>query len=104
MAYLIRHFSAILTDKVLFDNHNGAMEAADYDLEVAACRVLGQKIATMAEKDTRTFVLKLLNDELKEQTDSTLVREIAEHMEAAGKDRTYRLLDSLRVGLSEVAE
>lgn len=104
MAYLARHFSAILTEKALFEHHNDAMEAADFDLEIAACRVLGQKMATMAANDTRAFVLKLLNDELKETVDSALVREIAEHMAAAGEERTYLLLENLKAGFAEVAK
>lgn len=104
MAYLLRHFSAILTEKVLFDHHNDAIEAADFDLDIAACWVLGQKMADMAEKDTQTFVLNILDNELKEETDSALVREIAEHLAGAGEDRAYNLLEGLRDGFVEVAE
>lgn len=100
MAYLLRHFGTILTEKVLFDEHYAVIEAASYDMDIATCRVLGKMMATMAASDTRTFVLNLLNSELKEEADSALVREIAEHMAAAGEERTYHLLDSLRAGFA----
>lgn len=104
MAYLLRHFSAILTEKVLFDQHYATIEAAAFDPDVAACRVLGQKMANMAANDTRAFVLNTLEKELKEDTDSALVREIAEHLAGAGEERAYRLLESLREGFAEVTE
>lgn len=104
MAYLLRHFSAVLTEKVLFDQHLEAIEAASYDIDLAGCRVLGQMMASMSAKDTLTFVRNLLDDELKEETDSALVREIAEHLAGAGEERTHHLLESLRVGFVEAAE
>jgi len=41
IAHLLRHFSAILTEKVMFDQHYASIEAATFDLDVAACWVLG---------------------------------------------------------------
>lgn len=104
MAYLLRHFSAVLTEKVLFDQHSKAIEAATYDIDLAGCRVLGQKMAGMSAKDTLTFVRNLLDGELKEGTDSALVREVAEHLAGAGDERAYRLLESLRQGFAETLE
>ena len=104
MAYLLRHFSVVLTEKVLFDQHLNAIEAASYDIDLASCRVLGQKMASMSAKDTMTFVRSLLDGELKEETDSALVREVAEHLAGAGDERAYRLLESLREGFAEALE
>ncbi len=104
MAYLLRHYSTILTSDVLYDQHLTAIEAASYDVDIAAGRVLGQKMATMAAKDTQVFVLTILNHELNEETDSSLVCDIAEHMAGANNDRVYVLLESVRVGFREVTE
>lgn len=104
MGYLLKHFGAILTEDVLFEQHVAELEAVDFDLDIAACRVLGQKMATMAANDTRAFVLKLLTDELKEKADSSLVREIAAYLAGAGEDRAYTLLEGFRSGFIEVAE
>lgn len=104
MAYLLRHYSTILTTDVLFDQHLAVIEAASYDVDIAACRVLGQKMATMAANDTQVFVLKILNRELSEETDSSLVRDIAEHMAGANSDRVYVLLESAKFGFSEVTK
>jgi predicted nucleotidyltransferase len=81
-----------------------AIEGADYDLDLAACRVLGQEMAAMAATDLHTFILRLLNDELNEETDSALVRDVAEHMAAAEPVRTCQLLQSLSAGFAEVKQ
>jgi len=104
MAYLLRHFSTIITEKALFDQHSAAVEAADFDLGLAASRVLGQKMANMAAYDTQATVLDILGSGLKEKTDSVLVRDIAEHMAAAGEERVLHLLENLGAGFLEVAK
>lgn len=104
MAYLLRYFSAILSEKVLFDQHFAAVEAAAFDIDLAACRVLGQKLANMAAKDTRAYVLHILDNELKSKFDSGLVREIVEHLAGAGEERAYHMLESVRACFAEVAE
>ena len=104
MAYLLRYFSAILSEKVLFDQHFAAVEAAAFDIDLAACRVLGQKLANMAAKDTSAYVLHILDNELKSKFDSDLVREIVEHLAGAGEERAYHMLESVRACFAEVAE
>lgn len=100
IAYLVRHYGAIVTEKVLFDLYGDAIEAAGFDLEKAACWVLGRKMAEAAMKDTRAFVLKTLNSELLEETDSVLVREIAGNLPGADEERAYDLIESLRAGFA----
>lgn len=101
MAYVLRHFSAILTEKALFDEYFDAVEAADFDVDVAASRVLGGKMAKLAKADTRAYLGRLLDVELKHGVDSALVREIAEHLAGANVERAYQLLENLRAGFVE---
>jgi predicted nucleotidyltransferase len=102
IAYVLRHFSAVVTTEVMFEKHLAVIEGADYDIDVAACRVLGQEMAGMAATDSLAFVKQLLDHELREETDSALVRDVAEHMAAAGLARTCQLLQSLSTGFAEV--
>lgn len=104
IAYLLRHYSAALTEKVLFDDHFTVMEATGFDVDLAASRVLGQKMVTLAENDARDYMRNFLDHELKERADSILVREIGEHLAGAGKERAYQLLSGLRAGLDEVVK
>lgn len=103
LAYVLRHFSTILTEKVLFGEYFSAVEASGFDVEIAASRVLGHQMARLAAKDTRAYVLRLLDRELKEGTDSKLVREVSEHLAGAGEERGLQLLESLRTGFVEAA-
>jgi predicted nucleotidyltransferase len=66
IAYVLRHFSAVVTTEVMFEKHLAAIEGADYDMEVAACRVLGQEMAVMAATDSLAFIKQLLDDELRD--------------------------------------
>ena len=101
LAYVLRHFSTILTEQVLFDEYFDAVEASGFDVDLAASRVLGRKIVTLAEKDTRAFVLSLLEGELRHGTDSLLVREISEQLGGASAERAHDLLQSLKAGFIE---
>lgn len=104
LAYVLRHYSTILTEQTLFDVHFEAMEASEFDVDLAACRVLGQKIATLAEKDTLKFVLNFFEEELRQETDSLLVREIGRYLPGAGSERAHALLQSLKFGLIEATK
>lgn len=103
LAYVLRHFSVILTEQVLFDEYFSIVEASGFDVDVAASRVLGGKMASLAAEDTRAYVLSLLDRELKQKTDSKLVREVGEHLAGAGEERALQLLESLRTGFVETA-
>lgn len=103
LAYVLRHFSTILTEEVLFAEYFLVVEASGFDLDVAASQVLGRKIANLAAEDTRSYVLNLLHRELKQGTDSKLVREVGEHLAGAGEERALQLLESLRTGFVEPA-
>lgn len=104
LAYVLRHFRAILTEETLFNEHFPEVEAAGYDVDLAACRVLGQKMARLTEPDTGTFVRKVLEEQLQQGTDSTLVREVAEHSGGADAERAFELLRSLTTGFTGVAK
>lgn len=101
LAYVLRHYVAILTENALFDEYFSTIEATDFDLDVAASRVLGQKLAGLTGKDARDYILRLLDGELQQETDSRLVREIAEHLGGASDARAHQLLTSLLAGFTE---
>lgn len=100
LTYVLRHFSTILTEQVLFDAYFDAVEAAEFDIDLAAGRVLGRKIAMLAAQDARAFVLQLLEEELQHETDSLLVREISAHM-SGNAERAHDLMQNLKAGFIE---
>lgn len=103
LAYALRHFSTILTEQTLFDEYFDVMQAVEFDLELAACWVLGQKVAALAQEDTRVFLLNLLEELMRDETDSRLVREIGRQMGGVGIERVHDLLQSLKTGFVEGA-
>jgi predicted nucleotidyltransferase len=103
LAYVLRHFSAILSEQVMFDEYADAMEASGFDIDLAASRVLGRKIAALAQEDTRVFLSGLLEEQLRQETDSPLVREIGDQMRGLDIERVHDLLQSLKTGFVEGA-
>jgi predicted nucleotidyltransferase len=103
IAYVLRHYSTLLTEKALFDDYFDIVEASGFAVDLAAGRVLGGKISKLAAPDTRGYVEQLLNDELSQDTDSRLVREVAETLAGAEEERAFQLLSSLKMGFDEGA-
>lgn len=104
LAYVLRHIGAILTEPVLFEEYYDAVEASAYDIDLAASRVLGRKIATLAQEDTRAYLTSLLEENLHEGIDSPLVREVSRQMRGLDMERVDDLLQSLKAGFVESAD
>ena len=85
LAYVLRYSSSILTEPVLFDDYFEVVEKSDYDLDLAASRVLGRKMAHLAGQDAGDFILSLLGEELDQGRDSLLVREVGRQLGGAGR-------------------
>lgn len=101
IAYLLRHGSSLFGDKNLFDEHFEIVESTGYDLNLAAARVLGRQMGAIALPRTRTHVHMLLEQELKMEIDSKLVREVAKYLVPPEETRTFDLLSQVMTGLAE---
>ena len=101
LAYVLRYYGMILTEEVLFDEHIDDIEASEYDIDLASIRVLGRKIEMLGKKNAGDFILALLEEELQQETDSQLVRDISSQIPGVGIERTYTLLQYLKAGLLE---
>lgn len=101
LAYVLRHIGTILTESVLFEEYYDAVEASEYEIDLAASRVLGRKIATLAQEDTQAYLLSLLEKQLSEGIDSQLIREVGVQMRGLEIERTHDLLQSLMAGFVE---
>ena len=101
IAYVLYHSSNLFGEKNLFEEHFEIVESAGYDLDLAAARLLGRKISAIASQTTRTHVHELLEQELKEEIESKLVREVAKSLVPAEEARTFHLLSEVMAGLAE---
>lgn len=103
LAYVLRHYSNILTEAALLGEHYDVVEACGYDIDLAASRVLGRQIAVLAQVDARAYLSDLLENKLREGIDSPLVREIGAQMRGLEMERVNDLLQSLKTGFAEGA-
>jgi predicted nucleotidyltransferase len=103
LAYVLRHYSRILTEPVLLGEYYEVVETSGYDIDLAASRVLGRKIASLAQEDTREFLSGLLEEQLRQETDAPLVREIGEQMRGVDIERVHDFLQNLKTGFAEGA-
>jgi predicted nucleotidyltransferase len=101
LAYVLRHFGQIVTEAAILDEHYAVVEACGYDIDQAASRVLGQRIAALAQADTWQYLTALLEKQLHAGIDSLLVREIGEQMRGMEMERINDILQSLQTGLAE---
>lgn len=103
IAYVLRHFGKIETEKRLFERYFDAIKAADYDLDIATARVLGRKTCAIVTNGTRRRLHQLLDVELVHGEDSDLVYEISNRLEPASPDRVLTLLQAYLAGLLDGA-
>lgn len=101
IAYVLLHYETLLTVNALFGEHFAEVEASDYDLALAAARVLGKRISAIASPYALTELRDLLARELRMGVDSTLVREIGEYLALTEAERAYQLLKCVHMGLSD---
>lgn len=103
LAYVLRHIIKILTEEALLDEYYDVVEASGHDIDLAASRVLGRKIAALTQVDTQICLAELLENKLREGVDSPLVREIGEQMRGLEMERINDFLQSLKTGFVEGA-
>jgi predicted nucleotidyltransferase len=101
IAYVLHHSPTLIGVTNLFEEHFEIVESADYDLDLAAAQLLGRQISAIASQRTRTHVRELLEQELKEEMESKLVREVAKSLVPAGETRIFDLLSQVMAGLAE---
>lgn len=92
IAYILRHAGRIVGQDALYGQYASATEAADWDLDLAAARVLGVQVAAMARARTRSHLGKMLAREVADGEDSTLVREASSGLPPGRQRTTHSLL------------
>ncbi len=79
----------------MFDAHMEDVAAAEYDLPLAACYVMGRKMGALVARDTWEYLNQFMAKELSAGADSRLVRDVAEALAGAEDERGYQLLKNL---------
>lgn len=99
IGYIIRHLEAIYPADMLFSEYEKSVESADYVIPMAGLFQLGKDIATMLQHEETQFLSTLLKDELVQQDDSALCRELQKYSNMSSIDETLNALDFFNRGL-----
>lgn len=103
IAYVLLNYADLLGEVALFEDHLPTVEAADYDLQLAAARVLGARIGAISSSSTRGRLLSLLQEALAADEDADLVRDLSVYLVPPDGERALALLQALHHGLKESA-
>lgn len=98
IAYILRHFARIESEERLFDEHLEVLEIVDYDIDLAAAHVLGSRIVSVASNLDCEEVVRLLDEEVRRGTDSTLIFQLADKLNESS-ERTLQWVENLVAGL-----
>lgn len=101
IAYLLRNYERIVTTAVLWDEHAGTVERWDCDLELAACDLLGQRLAALTGHESAAFIEdQVFQPVIAEGIDTLLVDELARSRAGCGvsAERAHQLITALRSG------
>lgn len=101
IAYVLHHGPALFGETNLFEEHFEIVESVGYDLDLAAARLLGQKMGAIASQRTGNHVHELLEQELNSGIESKLVQEVTKSLVPAEETRTFDLLSQVLAGLVE---
>lgn len=94
LAYLFQNIERLYPLEALHADFNEALEAADYDPELAGLYQLGAEVKALLEEDETEFLAEFLAKELAQEDDSVLVRDMYRYYSAADIERVIKILKS----------
>lgn len=101
LAYLFQNIERLYPAKRLHADYTDALEATDYDLELAGLYQLGVSVRELLEKDDYEFLSAFLNHEIEQEDDSELVRDLLRYYSSTDIDRVIDILKSFCIPLSQ---
>lgn len=94
LAYLFQNIERLYPLEALHADYNEALEAADYDSELAGLYQLGAEVKALLEEDETEFLAEFLAKELAQEDDSVLVRDMYRYYSATDIERVINILKS----------
>lgn len=76
IAYIFKYVEKLYPAEKLFNDYMSAVETADYNISLAGIFQLGKDTAAMLKDEERQFLSTLIKNELAQQDDSVLCREL----------------------------
>lgn len=101
IGYIINHIEALYPSDTLFAEYEKSVEAADYVIPLAGVFQMGRDIVPMLQDEEKRFLSTLLNDELVQQSDSGLCRELNKYSNMNSIEEILKALNFLNRGLCD---
>lgn len=99
IAYLFRHIDRLLPRESLFEMHGEELEDADYRADLCALDVFAQQVTSLLADDERLFMDAFLSEDLAQETDARLVRDLQRYLLPDKPERITDMLHAFRRGM-----
>lgn len=100
LAYLFQNIEHLYPANLLHTEHQDAMEANDYDIEMAAMHQFGESVKDLLEPEENEFLTSFLCSEVSQEDDSKLVRELHQHYSHTDIGRVVNIVKSFTKSFS----
>lgn len=100
IAYLFKHIECWLPNERLFEVGLSELEAADYDAQLAALNLFGQKVCTLLAQDEHEFLCTFLTENVTQGVDGRLIRDLTSYLKPSDPQRTTDMLANFLHGLN----
>jgi predicted nucleotidyltransferase len=100
---IFKRFLDLGNEERLYSEHNDLLDEPDFDLELAAPRMLGRDVAMLLTEHTRKLVAETLADDEASRGMNLMISMIQRHEDPLdpSTDKPKRLIESFKRGLSE---
>lgn len=99
IAYLLNNIESLYSSDKLFSDYEDAVKVADYQIQNAGYYQLGCDVKKILPQDDYKFMSGFLSDEIKQNEDSSLCRELHGYTSMSSIDETQEALGFFYKGL-----
>lgn len=98
IAYVLRQAASLITGPMLFDEHLALVSGLEYDIDLAAAYVLGERVCGLASAKTQEQLATILAPLATEGEDAMLVRDVTARMPGEDHARVGARLIQFKAG------
>jgi len=93
LAYLFQNVENLYSAELLHTQYQDSVEAADYDIVLAALYQFGKSVIELLDSDDNKFLTDFLINEASQEDDSKLVRELHQYFFHKDIERTVKMFN-----------
>ena len=96
IAYLFHNIESLYPAVTLHEEHQDILEVNEYDIQLAALHLFGLRIKELLEPEDCGFLFSSISEEVKQEDDSILIREMHQYFPSTDIERTVNMLKSFQ--------